>query len=96
MKKIVLSAAIAAICAAPLAAMADTNLYGQMRYSFNSVDDKDNGKDGLSGNDNVSLFGLKGSAGDDIKAFYQSLIQPALQLHSHDWLHSMPGRHLSQ
>ncbi len=71
MKKIVLSAAIAAVCAAPLAAMADTNLYGQMRYSFNSVDDVDGtGQDGMSGNDNVSLFGLKGSAGDDVKAFY--------------------------
>ena len=70
MKKIILSAAVAAVCAAPLAAMADNNLYGQMRYSFNSVDDKDNGKDGMSGNDNVSLFGLKGSAGDDVKAFY--------------------------
>ena len=74
MKKIILSAAIAAICAAPLAAMADAenNLYGQMRYSFNSVDDVDgSGQDGLSGDDNVSLFGLKGSAGDDkLKAFY--------------------------
>ncbi|MCK5396540.1 MAG: porin, partial [Gammaproteobacteria bacterium] len=76
MKNIVLSAAIAAICAAPVAAMADTQLYGQMRYSFNSIDDKTNAdpakhKDGLSGEDNVSLFGLKGSAGDDdLKAFY--------------------------
>ncbi len=76
MKKIILSAAIAAICAAPAAAMADTQLYGQMRYSFNSVDDKTNIDpnehiDGLSGNDNVSLFGLKGSVGDDgLKAFY--------------------------
>jgi len=54
-----------------------------MRYSFNSVDDKTGGtddagdrdgsvkQDGLSGNDNVSLFGLKGSVGDDgLKAFY--------------------------
>lgn len=72
MKKILISAAIAAICAAPAAAIAaDNNLYGQMRYSFNSVDDKNNNKDGLSGDDNVSLFGLKGSAGDDdLKAFY--------------------------
>ena len=72
MKKIILSAAIAAICAAPVAAMADNNLYGQMRYSFNSVDDKTGStQDGLSGDDNVSLFGLKGTAGDgDTKAFY--------------------------
>ena len=73
MKKIILTAAIAAICAAPAAAIAaDNNLYGQMRYSFNSVDDKNGSKqDGLSGNDNVSLFGLKGSAGDDdLTAFY--------------------------
>jgi len=78
MKKIILSAAIAAICAAPMATLAaDNNLYGQMRYSFNSVDDKTNAdptkhKDGLSGDDNVSLFGLKGTAGDEggTQAFY--------------------------
>jgi predicted porin len=74
MKKILLSAAIAAICAAPLAASADASnsLYGQMRYSFNSVDDvTGSGQDGLSGNDNVSLFGLKGSVSKDgLKAFY--------------------------
>lgn len=73
MKKIILTAAIAAICAAPAAAIAaDNNLYGQLRYSFNSIDDKDGtGLDGLSGQDNVSLFGLKGTAGDgDTKAFY--------------------------
>jgi hypothetical protein len=73
MKKIILSAAIAAICAAPAAAIADAEneLYGQMRYSINSVDDENTGKDGLSAEDNVSLFGLKGSAGDDdITAFY--------------------------
>ena len=74
MKKIILTAAIAAICAAPLVAIADAenNLYGQMRYSFNSVSDIDgSGQDGLSGDDNVSLFGLKGTIGDgDTKAFY--------------------------
>ena len=73
MKKIILTAAIAAICAAPAAAIAaDNNLYGQLRYSFNSVSDVDgSGQDGLSGNDNVSLFGLKGTLGDgDTKAFY--------------------------
>lgn len=73
MKKIILTAAIAAICAAPAAAVAaDNNLYGQLRYSFNSVSDVDgSGQDGMSGNDNVSLFGLKGTVGDgDTKAFY--------------------------
>jgi hypothetical protein len=72
MKKIILSAAIAAICAIPAASIAaDNDLYGQLRYSFNSVDDPDNGKEGLSGNDNVSLFGLKGSASDQgLTAFY--------------------------
>ena len=73
MNKLILTAAIAAICAAPTAAIsADNNLYGQMRYSFNSVDDvTGSGQDGLSGNDNVSLFGLKGSAGDKgLTAFY--------------------------
>jgi len=76
MKNIILSAAIAAICAAPaVATAADHNLYGQLRYSFNSVDDVNplagTNNDGLSGADNVSLFGLKGSVGDDdLKAFY--------------------------
>jgi len=73
MKNIILSTAIAAICAAPMVALAaDNNLYGQMRYSFNSVDDvTGSGQDGLSGDDNVSLFGLKGTAGDDdLKMFY--------------------------
>ncbi len=74
MKKLILSAAVAAICATPIIAAADAsnNLYGQMRYSFNSVDDvTGSGQDGLSGNDNVSLFGLKGSVSKDgLKAFY--------------------------
>lgn len=74
MKNIILSAAIAAICAAPAAAIAaDHNLYGQMRYSFNSVEDvTGSGQDGISGDDNVSLFGLKGTVGDDggTQAFY--------------------------
>jgi len=74
MKKLILSAAVAAICATPIIAAADAsnNLYGQMRYSFNSVDDvTGSGQDGLNGNDNVSLFGLKGSVSKDgLKAFY--------------------------
>jgi hypothetical protein len=72
MKKVVYAAAVLAMCATPLTAMADgTTLYGQLRYSFNSVDDDTaTGQDGLSGNDNVSLFGLKGSYGDSVKAFF--------------------------
>ena len=73
MKKIILTAAIAAICTASAATIAAENeLYGQMRFSFNAVDDKNgSGRDGLSGDDNTSLFGLKGSVGDDgLKAFY--------------------------
>lgn len=79
MKKILSAVALAAICASPLTAMASgTTLYGQLRYSFNSIDEDkgtdatgaDIGIDGLSGEDNISLFGLKGSYGDTIKAFF--------------------------
>ena len=75
-KKILLAAAVAVACGAPVAAMADANIYGQFRYSINSMDSDTSQdplatgiRDGLSGEDNVSLFGLKASAGDDIKAF---------------------------
>ncbi len=70
MKKSFLMAAIAATCAMPVAAMAGSTLYGTMSFSLNSIDSDDGSIDGLSGRDNVSLFGLKGSVGDDIKAFY--------------------------
>jgi len=77
MKKIVLTAAIAAICAAPAAAIAaDNNLYGQLRASVNSVDDPNataadpTTGDGTQFHDNTSRIGLKGEFGDDIKAFY--------------------------
>ena len=72
MKKIIYAAAVLAMCATPLSAMAEgTTLYGQLRYSFNSVDnDTTPGQDGLSGDDNVSLFGLKGSYGEEVKAFF--------------------------
>ena len=74
MKKLILVTAIAAACAAPMAVMSDsdTTLYGQLRYSINSVNEDGVGKDrdGLSGEDNVSLFGVKGSYGEDIKAFF--------------------------
>jgi len=51
--------------------MAGADIYGQLRYSFNSVDaDGGAGDDGLVGYDNVSLFGLKASTeGDGVKAF---------------------------
>jgi len=68
-KKILLAAAVAVACGAPVAAMADANIYGQFRYSVNSMDHDDGAGSSLSGNDNVSLFGLKASAGDDVKAF---------------------------
>ena len=71
MKQLVLVTAIAAVCAAPMAAMAGNTVYGSLSYSVNSVDqDTATGQDGLSGEDNVSLLGVKGSIGDDIKAFY--------------------------
>ena len=74
MKKLILVTAIAAACAAPMAAMSDTTIYGQLRYSFNSVNEDGvatgSDIDGLRGEDNVSLFGVKGSYGEDIKAFF--------------------------
>jgi len=72
MKRNLLLTAVAVACAIPFASIAaDHNLYGQLRYSFNAVDDPGgSGLDGLSGQDNVSLFGLKGKVGDKIKAFY--------------------------
>ena len=73
MKKVIYAASVLAMCVTPLSAMADsTTLYGQLRYSLNSVDEDDfvGGKDGLSGEDNVSLFGLKGSYGEKVKAFF--------------------------
>lgn len=69
-KKILLAAAVAVACGAPVAAMADANIYGQLRYSFNSMDADTGAGSTLSGNDNVSLFGLKASAkGDGVTAF---------------------------
>ena len=68
-KKILLAAAVAVACGAPVAAMADANIYGQFRYSINSADADDGAGSSLSGEDNVSLFGLKASVVDDIKAF---------------------------
>ncbi len=72
MKKILSAVALCAICVSPLTVMAEgTTLYGQLRYSFNSVDaDTDTGIDGLIGKDNVSLLGVKGSYGENVKAFF--------------------------
>lgn len=70
MKKIAISTALATALIAPAAAMADTTLYGQFRYSFSSIDDPAAGIDGIQGVDNTSLFGLKGSKGKDVKAFF--------------------------
>ena len=67
--KIILATAVAVACCAPVAAMAEANVYGQFRYSINSADSDDGNGSSLSGEDNVSLFGLKASVGDDIKAF---------------------------
>jgi len=77
MKKLFMITAIAAASAMPMAVMSDTTVYGQLRYSINSVDnDEIGGKgsstdiDGLRGEDNVSLFGVKGAFGDEVKAFF--------------------------
>ena len=71
MKKFLLATSVATLCLLPLSAMADTTLYGELRNSLNSVnEDRTGGMDGLSGQDNISLFGLKGSYGENIKAFY--------------------------
>lgn len=73
MKKIMLLTAVAAVCTAPVAAMAaDNNLYGQFRWSINSVDDVTGSTiDGVVAEDNTSLFGLKGSAKKGgLTAFY--------------------------
>lgn len=49
----------------------EVTVYGNLRYSFNYVDEDGAGSiDGFRGTDNVSRFGIKGSYGnDDVKAF---------------------------
>jgi len=72
MKKIVLCAAVAAICAAPISAMAEAKFYGQLRVSLDSVDSDSTAaaQDGLTVTDNTSVLGFKAaSEGDGIKAF---------------------------
>ena len=70
MKKIVLATTVATTCLLPMAAIAGTSLYGDLRYSINSIDDESTGNDGLVAVDNVSKFGLKGSYGEGVKAFF--------------------------
>ncbi len=72
MKKTLTAAAIAASLIVPGIALGGTTLYGNLHYSFNSVDEDGAGRDidGLRGEDNISLFGLKGEYGDAIKAFF--------------------------
>jgi hypothetical protein len=80
MKKLALAMGIAAACSLPMTAVAGTNLYGALKYSFNSIDEDRTrtleggeivpGIDGWQGDDNVSLLGLKGSYGDKTKAFF--------------------------
>ncbi|RNA65114.1 porin [Prosthecochloris sp. ZM_2] len=53
----------------PSVASAETSqsvtFYGNLRYSFNYVDDDVSGIEGFRGTDNVSRFGIKGSYGTD-------------------------------
>lgn len=58
----------------PSVASAETSqsvtFYGNLRYSFNYVDDDVSGIEGFRGTDNVSRFGIKGSYGnDDLRGF---------------------------
>lgn len=76
MKKILLALAVVSMVL-PMSAMADnTTIYGQFRYSIADVSDngalKDGSgaKDGVVAADNTSVLGVKGSYGDDIKAYF--------------------------
>jgi predicted porin len=60
MKK-VLSLAIAAALAAPVAAMADATVYGKVRQSLDLVDNEITGDDEIQINDRTSRLGVKGS-----------------------------------
>jgi hypothetical protein len=68
MKKLLMPSIAMCLLAQPFVASADSKLYGEFRYSLNSVDD--NVSDGLTATDNTSLLGIKGWYGDEIKAFY--------------------------
>ncbi len=70
-KGFIKSAAFLAVTSITTATMADTNtLYGDFRYSGNSIEVGDDSS--TSGNNNASRFGLKGTWGeeDGISAFY--------------------------
>lgn len=70
MKKILL-ALLAVSMVLPVSAMAadSTTVYGQFRYSVSDVDATD-GTSTQTAGDNTSLLGVKGSYGDDIKAYF--------------------------
>ena len=72
MKKLLLAASVAAASLAPVAAMAETTLYGNFRYTVATIDV--NGVDvaGITGADNASRIGIKGSVGekDKLTGFY--------------------------
>ena len=74
MKKTLLLTCLAMIWAASMAPRAEAaqsvTVYGNLRYSFNYVDEDGLGIERWKGTDNVSRFGIKGSYGnEDIKAF---------------------------
>jgi len=70
MKKIVLCAAVSAICAAPMTAMAGPDFYGNVRLALTSADPDTAAGSTLAMQDNVSRLGFKAmSEGDGIKAF---------------------------
>ena len=76
MKKPILSLlCLAILWAVPITVSAETEqevtLYGNLRYSFNFIDDDRSDIDGFRGTNNVSKLGIKGSHGNDfVKAFF--------------------------
>ena len=70
MKKIAICTAVAAICAAPMSAMAGPDFYGNLRVALTSADPDTAAGSTLAMQDNVSRLGFKAmSEGDGIKAF---------------------------
>ncbi|PWW81758.1 MULTISPECIES: porin [Prosthecochloris] len=74
-KKILSLLCLVMIWALPSAVTAEetkpsVTVYGNLRYSFNYIDEDGHGMERWKGTDNVSRFGIKGSYGnEDIKAF---------------------------
>lgn len=71
MKKLLLAAAVAAAMTAPVAALADTTLYGNFRWTLGSFEE--GGADAtVKAVNNASRLGVKGSVGakDGLKGFY--------------------------